>query len=389
MQDKWGIIFCIAIAIALIAGIVTAVITIRPETDYSEGSDTEYVADINEEETSVERPSTEESVEEPSVKLQSESSDVTDYEEIAEDYDFLIGGDLYEEYVSYESAMEMNSGKLYLVTDSKLLTVSVDGISAQLQEEQVYGDLQIEYVSCGSDYDPSYGQDSYVYEIEDAREDQVIEFIHEEEADFFVAVKFAASKQLDEFKVKADAPGKIIYNPKGTLQTDYVNENQNEIWIKDLAPFKPWYAVNYDGYNSGITVKCSDTETRVIAQEEDQINILIDIIEREIEYDEIETGTSGAAIFFAGRETIVLECGDDVLGEETIGVDVHYIGNGGFDSGLKRFRMGSRIPKPNDPKREGYVFTGWYSDKECSILWDFEEDRVMEKTYLYAGWQKE
>ena len=37
-------------------------------------------------------------------------------------------------------------------------------------------------------------------------------------------------------------------------------------------------------------------------------------------------------------------------------------------------------------KRDGYVFTGWYKDAGCTILWDSEQDKVGEDTILYAGW---
>lgn len=42
-----------------------------------------------------------------------------------------------------------------------------------------------------------------------------------------------------------------------------------------------------------------------------------------------------------------------------------------------------------DPKaREGFSFTGWYSDRECTELWDFLKP-VTESMTLYAGWKKE
>lgn len=42
--------------------------------------------------------------------------------------------------------------------------------------------------------------------------------------------------------------------------------------------------------------------------------------------------------------------------------------------------------------RPGYVFTGWYTDKECTEAskWDFALDKIeSEKITLYAGWEKE
>ena len=44
------------------------------------------------------------------------------------------------------------------------------------------------------------------------------------------------------------------------------------------------------------------------------------------------------------------------------------------------------IDKPDDPKTEGYTFTGWYKDSNCTVKWDFATDKVTSDTILYAGW---
>ncbi len=48
---------------------------------------------------------------------------------------------------------------------------------------------------------------------------------------------------------------------------------------------------------------------------------------------------------------------------------------------------GNRIEKPSDPAADGYIFTGWYKDVTCAILWDFNRDTVSEDMILYAGWK--
>ncbi len=51
---------------------------------------------------------------------------------------------------------------------------------------------------------------------------------------------------------------------------------------------------------------------------------------------------------------------------------------------------GEKIPEPPVPKREGYVFTGWYTETEAINLWDFDTKAEIpdgEELRLYAGWQ--
>ena len=47
---------------------------------------------------------------------------------------------------------------------------------------------------------------------------------------------------------------------------------------------------------------------------------------------------------------------------------------------------GCLLEEPEAPAAPGYLFTGWYQDKECTKLWDFERDTVQENITLYAGW---
>ena len=36
-------------------------------------------------------------------------------------------------------------------------------------------------------------------------------------------------------------------------------------------------------------------------------------------------------------------------------------------------------------KKDGYYFTGWYKDKECTTLYDFNT-KIYDHVTLYAGW---
>ena len=73
--------------------------------------------------------------------------------------------------------------------------------------------------------------------------------------------------------------------------------------------------------------------------------------------------------------------------------------NGGYFFVDIEEQTGKIIKPPYDPKREGYAFTGWYKDAECTQKWNFNEDnvvvnydeegnRIFEELCLYAGWSK-
>jgi uncharacterized repeat protein (TIGR02543 family) len=48
--------------------------------------------------------------------------------------------------------------------------------------------------------------------------------------------------------------------------------------------------------------------------------------------------------------------------------------------------QGSLLVKPVDPVKIGFVFSGWYTSRDLSTEWDFENDQVEANMVLYAKW---
>lgn len=50
--------------------------------------------------------------------------------------------------------------------------------------------------------------------------------------------------------------------------------------------------------------------------------------------------------------------------------------------------MYSERLSPETPVKEGWKFTGWYTDRDCTQKWDTDNDFVTDSITLYAGWEK-
>ena len=81
-----------------------------------------------------------------------------------------------------------------------------------------------------------------------------------------------------------------------------------------------------------------------------------------------------------------------------IAVTVFIVSHGGFtvtfdtDGGSHidsvKVMHSETIEIEEDPVKEGYVFTGWYTDRDCTESFDINTDTVTGSMTLYAGWEK-
>ena len=69
------------------------------------------------------------------------------------------------------------------------------------------------------------------------------------------------------------------------------------------------------------------------------------------------------------------------------GLTVTFDSKGGTDVAAQKQEYGELLVLPEPPTREGYQFTGWYTDHGCTILWDAAQQTIQSDMTLYAGWQ--
>lgn len=69
------------------------------------------------------------------------------------------------------------------------------------------------------------------------------------------------------------------------------------------------------------------------------------------------------------------------------GFTVKFDTNGGSHMDSVKVMHSELVTVSQDPVKEGFVFSGWYTDRDCTNKWDIENDPVSGSMTLYAGWQ--
>ena len=83
-------------------------------------------------------------------------------------------------------------------------------------------------------------------------------------------------------------------------------------------------------------------------------------------------------------------------GEKILPANIVFLNNYSDEINCGYYRLdniitGYKITQPPSPERDGYEFTGWFTDANCSYIWNFDNEKEIEvgdEFRLYAGWQK-
>lgn len=70
------------------------------------------------------------------------------------------------------------------------------------------------------------------------------------------------------------------------------------------------------------------------------------------------------------------------------GFTVTFETDGGSSVESVRVLHSEKLTLDRDPVKEGFTFTGWYTDRDCTSEWNMDTDTVTGSMTLYAGWSE-
>ena len=102
------------------------------------------------------------------------------------------------------------------------------------------------------------------------------------------------------------------------------------------------------------------------------------------------TNTDGTVVYFTDAQAA-----NDYAKESSaqapkvLKVTVNFDSNQGTAVDSQLVPVGHKVTKPADPTKEGYTFSGWFTDQDCTDDYDFgaDVDGTQPEFTLYAGWK--
>ena len=103
------------------------------------------------------------------------------------------------------------------------------------------------------------------------------------------------------------------------------------------------------------------------------------------------TNTDGTVVYFTDAQSANNYAQESGAAPKVLKVTVTFDSNQGTAVDSRLVAVGDKVAKPADPTKEGYTFTGWFTDQDCATAYDFDAavDGTEPELTLYAGWKAE
>lgn len=101
------------------------------------------------------------------------------------------------------------------------------------------------------------------------------------------------------------------------------------------------------------------------------------------------TNADGTVVYFTDAQSANNYAQESGAAPKVLKATVTFDSNQGTVVDSQLVAVGDKVAKPADPTKEGYTFTGWFTDQDCATAYDFDAavDGAEPELTLYAGWK--
>lgn len=101
------------------------------------------------------------------------------------------------------------------------------------------------------------------------------------------------------------------------------------------------------------------------------------------------TNTDGTVVYFTDAQSANNYAQESGAAPKVLKVTVTFDSNQGTAVDSQLVAVGNKVKKPAAPTRKGYIFSGWFTDQDCTKAYKFDApvDGAQPELTLYAGWK--
>ena len=101
------------------------------------------------------------------------------------------------------------------------------------------------------------------------------------------------------------------------------------------------------------------------------------------------TNADGTVVYFTDAQSANNYAQESGAAPKVLKVAVTFDSNQGTAVDSQLVAVGDKVKKPADPTRKGYIFSGWFTDQDCTKAYKFDApvDGAQPEFTLYAGWK--
>ncbi|MCR5448494.1 MAG: leucine-rich repeat protein, partial [Solobacterium sp.] len=206
-------------------------------------------------------------------------------------------------------------------------------------------------------------------------------------SDFETTLRFDDSDTGFYSSVNTSSMGTYTLYANGTVQTKFDEPAEQKVTVLSSIMETPWYSVDLQTASTGITAKPYSDKVVVTSLDETTMTVKAKSSFNSLTFEDVPVSEQGTEIIGTDEDVCRIVHNGEEWNTDYFGYFVIFDSRLGTSvPSLTNVLKGSLLTKPEDPKREGYFFRGWYKDEEYTEKWNFDTDTVKEDTVLYAGW---